>query len=282
MAPERLLKANAAFEASSITVKIVGPALAAGIIAATGTGTVFLIDAATFIFSALVIYHLRHPSLEKVAASPEYRGAASLAHEILTGMHFLASSRVLIVLVWTISAVMFSLGALNVVMPVYLRECIGLEEESLGMVMSVEAIGALLGCVMAARMGRWASTSSTACGSIFISGLALAGLFVTGRPGGVLSCVAVTGFGLATASTIIETMLMTATHDAVRGRVLSNFTAITTAAYALAGLGAMSATVIGARGVIGVSAAVMATAGSIAWRELRFRQHIQPMFVSRS
>lgn len=153
LAGTRLERANAAVETVTRGSLLIGPLLAGILISVVGAHNVLLIDATTFAFSAALI-GLFVPVIS-VAAKSNQRYLS----DVLGGWQFLRRSRMLLVLILSVTVSNFLLSPLfSVVIPVYVQQTYG-NATNLGVLIAAFGAGAVIGGIgygaIGHRVSRW-------------------------------------------------------------------------------------------------------------------------------
>jgi transmembrane secretion effector len=133
-----------------------GPALGGWMIAALGTGSAFLFDAATFAVSAVCILLMRPQSrTDSLAGEPhEEKTPASVAHEIAEGFRFVRGR----VWLWgtflaaTVAYLLF-MGPVEVLLPYVVKNDMGGGAGVLGWVFAMGGLGAIGGALVVGHSG---------------------------------------------------------------------------------------------------------------------------------
>ena len=142
--PARLQQANALMAISRSIAFIVGPALSGVLVAAGGPGLVFAIDAVTYVLSILTLALLR---IERSAAAAE---RASFVSELAHGWKEVRSRSWLLASLLTFAVSNVALGAFMILGPVIVERELG-GAADWGVILSIGAVGALLGGTVALR-----------------------------------------------------------------------------------------------------------------------------------
>ena len=230
---EQLVPANALNALSSNLSRLVGPALGGAIAGYFGLTGIVVVDAASFLLAAAIVSGIASPVATGKSApqSDEARHPlANLRHEWASGLRVLFSSRTLWVLVATFTISALGEGVFGVLYPVFVYQALHGGATEIGELMSAQAVGGLLGGVVAGWLGarllsRWSiGLSWLAFGMISIAiygapaWLGLAGLDapVMWVEIGLFIAVGVSGVGVLTGS---QSRLQTSAPEAYLGRV---------------------------------------------------------------
>jgi MFS family permease len=144
VSPGRLQQANALMAVSRGAAFIIGPAVSGILIAASGPGLVFAIDAVTYVLSMVTLALLR---IERAAAGAEH---ASFASELAHGWREVRSRSWLLASLLTFAVSNVALGAFMVLGPVIVDRELGGAAEW-GVILTAGAVGALIGGGVALR-----------------------------------------------------------------------------------------------------------------------------------
>ena len=276
---DQLSNAVALNSASFNSARLVGPAVAGVLIAAIGSGWVFLINAASFLamLGALLLITTRHERPAGGAKRESQLRQLSAGFRYVKGRHDIF---VIFVMVFLVGAFSMNFPVMSSTMAVEFGRGAG----DYGLLSSILAIGSLTGALLAAR--RPAARMRVVV--ISVGGLGLVSLIGAAMPTFWLFAATLVFFGLAT-STMLTTangFVQTTSDPAVRGRVLALYMAILMGGTPIgAPLVGAAADVLGPRSTFVISgvAALIAFAIGMAWlmseRKLRLRWDGGPRFT---
>jgi MFS family permease len=260
---ERLVSANALNALNDNLGMLTGPALGTFLYAQAGIGTVVLVDAASYVFSAVLIWAInssgRSDPDDAASTTPDglsvWRG---VLHEWREGLHIVRGERTL--------RVLFSAGCLDgVAEGIYLTlslsplvlTVLGGTEAQVGWMAMVQSVGGLIAGMVLARLGMRASMRRLFGLGMLGTGLADLGtanarLFAPPGPpamGVALGFAGLAGFPVVALMTGRQSLVQTHTTDRFRGRVFGSLAAVQGAAmvvgFALGGvLGGVSGLVV--------------------------------------
>ena len=251
--PTELTAANVASSTLESIGTFLGPALGGLLLAVSNPETVFAANAATFVWSALLVIGLRRFE-DRVSRLHESRSKPAPRRRCPAGITTIAREPTLRTLVGLYGAQTLVAGALNVLVVVTSFELLGLDEAGVGLLYAAVGVGGLIGGFVALVLspaGRLARD--------FAIGLALFGLPLALVGGAPISVVAVAGLAvLGIGNSIVDvnalTIMQRAVPDAVLGRALG---ALDGLLLATLGLGAIAAPVL--IDAVGPEAALIAT-----------------------
>jgi MFS family permease len=211
---ERLANAVGLNSATFNTARLIGPGVAGLLIAAVGTGWVFVINAASFGATLLALYRINTAEMFREERSKEGRGGT-----IRDGIAYVRSRTDIIVIFVVVSVV--STFGLNFQLTSALMARIEFDRGAgeYGVLGSVLAIGSLAGALMAARRER--PRVRLVIGSAIGFGLATGALaLMPSYPMFVIACIPV-GFASLTMLTAANATLQLSTAPSMRGRVMA-------------------------------------------------------------
>jgi len=223
LVPEsELTRANALSQTTWVLASLVGPLLAGFILEATTASIAFVIDGVSFLVSAFFIWRLVAPPFVPKPRRDEATGGTAIRQvlfEAWEGLRALLGTRVMLVVSLVFSVMMFGLGAINVLAVAFLTRGFGVGAGGLGLVMTMQAVGMLVGSVV---LGQWLTKARP--GWVLGGGLALIGVSLAAMPFVptypiVLALCVVIGLGVAPIDAVAATLIQTSVPDHQRGRV---------------------------------------------------------------
>ncbi len=244
---EDLLNAVALNSAQFQTSRTLGPAIAGLIVAAVGPGWCFLINGLSYLAVIAALVAMKLPPL--VARGPK----ASMVANLVEGVRYVRNDPVILSLVLLATVPSFFGMPYNQLMPAFASSVLHVGPDGLGLLMSSAGLGALLGALGVASLGKGAPRGPLLLGAIICFGVSLA-VFAASQLY-TLSAVMLVVVGVASMAynAINQTFLQSLSEDAMRGRVMSMLTLTT---FGLQPLGTL---VIGsAATVVGPQSAVLA------------------------
>jgi MFS family permease len=132
---------------------LAGPLIGGVLIATIGAANVLLVDAVTFGASAVLIAMFVRPGTHEEGAAAPTRGGQAYRAELLVGLRFIASNRLLVAIVTVVAVANALDGSLmTVVLPVYANEVWG-SPTSLGALVSAVGAGSLIGAAVFSALG---------------------------------------------------------------------------------------------------------------------------------
>ena len=214
--PAHRLPAAYALTQIGMNVAMTGGPLAAGaLIASAGMFTAYLVDALSFAAALYALWRL--PSLP-----PEGGGAKAGWKSVAEGLRFLGSRPVvLMTFLVDINAMVF--GMPRALFPAIAHTFYGGGAGVVGVLYAAIAVGALLGAMFGGWLGRVQRQGLAVLVSIVVWGLAITGFGFTRMLWLGVLLLAVAGAADMVSAVFRNTILQTATPDALRGRLSGVF-----------------------------------------------------------
>jgi MFS family permease len=271
--PEELTAANVAASTIESVGIFGGPALGGLLLAASGPGVVFLVTAATVLWSAILVLGIRPIAETGEEAVAEEGGAeaeaVTIVEELLAGFRTIVRARRLRLLVALFSAQTFVDGMLNVLIVVIALKLLDTGQSGVGFLNSAVGIGGLFGALAAAALvGRGRQAADFGLG-IFVWGVPIALVAIWPNQAFVLVLLAVVGIG----NTIVDVSGMTLLQRSAPDDVLARVFGVLESVLLLAsGLGAVVAPILlnwlGTRGALVVAGSLLPLVVIPAWPRL--------------
>jgi len=194
---------------------LVGPSLAAGLYGATGSATVFAIDAASFLVSAALLRMTRPRAVEAAAGQGTLR-------ELWSGVRYVSRVPWLWVTIVLFSVVlMLQFAPQQVLLPKLIRHHFHLGVGSYGLLTSLLGVGTVIGTLAFGQLQPSRRRGVLSYWIWFVNSLAIAGVALS--PWFSVSCLlaVVRGFCIGFAVAIWETMMMELVPAHLLSRVVS-------------------------------------------------------------
>jgi MFS transporter, NRE family, putaive nickel resistance protein len=232
--PSQLVHALSVTQVAGSAIRVVGPTLAAGIVATTGPSPAFGVQAACFLTSAAIAYGLRLPRVERTPASATGT-AAAVRQEIADGLRLVWQNPIVrgtavVEALWQLVT-----AVLVVALLVYVEQSLRLGERS-GTVFSLltatvaggMAVGSLVARAVERRIGR---PRLMAIG--YLAPLLLISAALTPPLPVLFVVLFIFGFTDAWAVIAMQTYLAESVPDAMRGRAYAGWLGVVTLAGAI-------------------------------------------------
>lgn len=144
-----LAEGNGKLEASRSTALVVGPGVAGALIGVVGAPLVLVVDAASFLASAVLLGRIRTPE-----PPPGPRSGRRVWHEIGEGLAVVGRHRILRPLALSAGTTELFAFVFFAVYVLYFTRELGLTPAAIGLVFATGGVGALIGALLAAPAGR--------------------------------------------------------------------------------------------------------------------------------
>ncbi len=215
MLPEQLLPdANAALQTVSEGMRLVAPLAGAALFAWQGGGTVAALDAATFLVSAACLARLRHADLRPRPHELHLR------QQVTGGARHIARTPALLRIVLAVGVALLVVGFAETLIFSVISQGLHRSPSFLGVLSSLQGVGAIAGAVAAPRILRRVGDSR-----LIAAGLALFAvgdsLLIVPRLPVVLTGMVIAGIGISWAVVGFGSAIQLRTPAHLQGRVYS-------------------------------------------------------------
>lgn len=258
---EDLMNAIALNSSAFNLARVVGPAVAGGLIATLGIAACFYLNAASYL---AVIVGLLKMRVRRQAAPATVPALGAL----MEGIRYVLGSpvpRALVTIIATFSVFGFSFVTM---MPVFARDVLGLEAAGYGVLVSAVGVGAAAAAIGMAGLGRRVERTRLVIGSSMLFGVLLTSAAFAPEFWSALTLFTLTGCTMALNGIAANTSLQLQAPDRLRGRVLGfySFTVLGMAPFGSLQAGWVSEH-FGVRTALAVGGTVcLAVASWVGWR----------------
>ncbi len=176
-----LLAANSLNSTNMELTRLVGPFLGGLLLGLFGLNSVIIVDALSFLFSALMICLIvlpRRTALAKEEGPPSGAGVLKVWREWVDGLRLVRRERLVAAIFIVIAVAMIGEGLIEVLLTGYVEHVLHATAVIFGWLMSAQAIGGIIGSLLVVRLSKWLSPALLIplCGLIFGSLLAVIAL----------------------------------------------------------------------------------------------------------
>jgi MFS family permease len=248
---EGLMAANGLGQLSRMIGGLIGTGLTGVIIAVSGTAwPAFILDAATFAVSVLIVLRV-DPALGKAPEHPVSSQRQGVRASAAEGLRIIGRSPTLLATVIGLAIAMLGMGAVNVLFVPFLIDVLHESAAWAGPLEAAQTLSMVLASGLVAGLATRVSPQAIVVGSLVGVGVSIALLSVVpGAPALLLIMFAV-GWFVTPAQAATQTIIQTATTDAIRGRVIGAFQAsMSTTTIASTAAAGIFASIIGVRSVL--------------------------------
>jgi MFS family permease len=270
---DELVDANAILQGSESAAHIAGPAVGGALVAAVSAVVALIVDAASFVISAIGLLLIRRPE-RRPAAAPARRG---VARDIAEGVRWLAREPMLRNLALHGATANLALTGYGAIIVVFLIRDVGVGAGVVGVLMAASGLGGVTAAALVPRLARRYGAARVMVRCKVGGGLASLLIPLTGPGRGLAAFVL--GAGLVAACVVAGNVVADSFRQAyvpprLLGRVVTAMQFVNLGAIPLgAVLGGAAATAVGTRGAVAMMTAVFAVSGLILllgpWRGRR-------------
>ncbi|MEP6590607.1 MAG: MFS transporter [Gemmatimonadota bacterium] len=209
---EDLISAAAINSTTYNLARVIGPAIAGVVIAVSGTGAAFALNAVSYIAVLIALSRITKVYVPQVATERP---------SIFTGLRFIHSRPTLDALSWQMMLLTIFAGSFVPMLSVYARNVLHVGSRGYGALTAAVGLGAALGAIVMGGLGNRVSRlriSVVASGTLALATMALA---LVRSPWPALTALAVAGAAMAGQGISTATELQLAAPAELRGRVMA-------------------------------------------------------------
>jgi predicted MFS family arabinose efflux permease len=270
-----LVAANSGLWSAAVISQIALAPLAGALIAAVGVAPAFLINAASFAVSALLLAGLRLPRQPAPTAAGSWLGRVS------AGARLVVTDRLLRLLALVQLLAALSAGATSALLVVLAGRQLHVGPGGFGLLLAAIGVGAALGPLLLARLVSNPRQPALVFGPLLLRGLVDLVLATTRHLAIAMGALAAYGVGTSTGMVTYNSLLQAEVAPQTRGRVFAGFDLLWQAGrLASLGLGGVVADALGIRAVYYIGGLLLLLAGAIGLARLPPRadkqHHAQP------
>jgi MFS family permease len=272
---DELVAANSGLWSAAVISQIALAPLAGALIAAVGVGPAFLVNAASFAVSALLLAGLRLPRQPAPTAAGHWLGRVS------AGARLVVTDRLLRLLALVQLLAALSAGATSALLVVLAGRHLRIGPDGFGLLLAAIGVGAALGPLLLARLVSNPRQPALVFGPLLLRGLVDLVLASTRSLAIAMGALAAYGVGTSTGMVTYNALLQAEVAPQTRGRVFAGFDLLWQAGrLASLGLGGVVADALGIRAVYYIGGLLLLLAGAIGLAGLPPRanqqHHSQP------
>ncbi len=197
--------------------RLIGPALSGIVLETLGAGTCFLINALSFV--AVIVSLL----LMKLPAYVPHSSQKKVLHEFKEGWDYLRRTPSIGYVILLLACVSLLVLPFIALFPVYAKVIFHGSASTFGFINSFIGVGAIGGAIFLASLKGGVDLKKVLFINLLIFGLGLILFSHTTYFPLALVFAVITGFGMMSQTTIINTIIQTSASPAMRGRVISYF-----------------------------------------------------------
>ncbi|MET9317727.1 MFS transporter [Kribbella sp. NPDC003505] len=263
---DRLLAGNAALETVRASGQVAGPGIGGWLVSAIGAASVVLVQAVTFVVSAVSLLAIR--ASEDVVR----RTSSGLWSEIREGLVYVARHRVIRAIAVSSAMNNVAFAVASAVNLVFLVRTLRLSPAWVGILLAAGSATAMLGAAVTPRLARRFGSERIIWGSLVLAG-GLGLLVPLARPGWLVA-VAVLGFAAGELGQIVYAISSVTLRQRIvpaylLGRVNATMRFLLMGLFPLGALlGGAAGSAIGARGTLWISGGLIALSWVPVWLAL--------------
>jgi predicted MFS family arabinose efflux permease len=260
---DELIAANSGLWSAAVISQIALAPLAGALVAAVGVAPAFLVNAASFAASALLLVGLRLPR------QPAPTGAGSWLGRVSEGARLLTTDRLLRLLALVQLMAALSAGATSALLVVLAGRQLHVGPGGFGLLLAAIGVGAALGPLLLARLVSNPRRPALVFGPLLLRGLVDLVLATTRNLGVAMGALAIYGVGTSTGMVTYNSLLQAEVTPELRGRVFAGFDLLWQAGrLASLGLGGVAADALGIHAVYYLGGLLLLVAGAIGFAGL--------------
>jgi predicted MFS family arabinose efflux permease len=257
---DELVAANSVLWSAAVISQIALAPLAGALVAAVGVAPAFLVNAASFAVSALLLAGLRLPG------RPAATATGSWLARVGEGARLLVRDRLLRLLALVQLLAALSAGATSALLVVLAGRRLGVGPGGFGLLLAAIGVGAALGPLLLARL---VSNPRRVFGPLLLRGLVDLVLASTRNLAVAMGALAAYGVGTSTGMVTYNSLLQAEVTPEVRGRVFAGFDLLWQAGrLASLVLGGVAADALGIRAVYYLGGGLLLVAGAVGFAGL--------------
>jgi len=267
---DELVAANSGLWSAAVISQIALAPLAGALVATVGVAPAFLVNAASFAVSALLLVGLRLPG------QPPATAAGSWLARIGEGARLLVADRLLRLLALVQLLAALSAGATSALLVVLAGRQLHVGPGGFGLLLAAIGVGAALGPLLLARLVSNPRRPAWVFGPLPLRGLVDLVLASTRNLAIAMGALAAYGMGTSTGMVTYNSLLQAEVSPEVRGRVFMGFDLLWQAGrLASLVLGGVAADALGIRAVYYLGGGLLLVAGAMGFAGLppQIRQH---------
>ncbi|MEW2619287.1 MFS transporter [Streptomyces sp. NPDC048106] len=178
---EELTARNSLLSGSSAATQLGAPSLGGVLVQFCGAATSLLVDAVSYVASAVVLWTVPRPRAERPSPAK-----GSPWSQISEGWRYVTRHAVIRPCVLAATLVNFVCGALIALTPLYLVRTLGTPVGLVGVVMATDGLGSLLGAALTPRLSARLGSARAICWATLVAAVALVLLPLSSGGGGLL------------------------------------------------------------------------------------------------
>jgi len=221
---DQLLDGNSKLNVSSSAADVVGPSIAGAVIQAFGVLVAVVVDAISFIVSALSLWLIRTPE-----PAPQSTNRPSFWASFKQGVRYIGRNQILRAFAATNVTFMIGIGMAEAVMLLFLTSTLKLDPQTIGLMYGVASIGGLAGAVIAGKIAARFGVGRTIISASLLRGIGYVGIPLAAFSAPPMTTIivilsyALHQFGWSVWAVTQASVRQAATPNQLQGRVTASF-----------------------------------------------------------
>ncbi len=225
---DKLLEANSLSGTTQMMISLLGLLGGAVLVSMIGTTMAFILDASTFLISAIAISFINYPAKQKelsnseeAAKSYENQEKSTYLTELKLGAKYVAKDQVLRFMLSFFTTIMLIAGALNVLFFAYIEDVLHQDASTIGYIMGANMIGMIIGMLTIPKVAGKVSKVKLLVWSTIIFAFTFSSFSWVNQLALAIPLMVVNGVGNGILNISSSTIFQEYIQENMRGRVFS-------------------------------------------------------------
>ena len=263
-----LMAANSTAAVGANLTRLIGPAIAGGLIHLLGFRIVLIIDTVSFLVSGLlismIIEKIANPAHEE-SSDQTATGWGSIWRDWIAGLKIVRQSRIVSTIFLIVALIAPAEGIIQVLFVIFVDNNLGGGAEKFGLLLTAQGIGGLTASLLISKLGDNLTPRRLIGISAILNGFILIGIFNFASFPVALGLFVLAGFPIVALMVSVQTLLQKSVPSEYLGRIFGSFST-TMAIMGLVGMGAASflTDFVGLQPMLNVNAVLFILTGIVA------------------
>ena len=220
---DKLLTANSLSGTTQMIITLLGFLGGAVIVSIIGTTGAFIIDALTFLVSAVFVSLIKYPVKKKeyIEEETDKNNIKMYLKELKAGGNYLFNHKLLKFMMFFFISIMLLGGALNILLLAYIQDVLKLDASAIGYIFSANMVGMIMGMVIIPKLSKKYPKEKILIWSAFIFSFTISSLAWIKFVVLVIPIMIINGLGNGILNVISNTIFQETVQENMRGRVFS-------------------------------------------------------------
>lgn len=224
---EHLASANALNSLNDNFARLIGPAVGGGLLATGGFTTVIVLDAFSYLITAvlvaLVVVDAKPKRQQSEAVEEDAPPLLKVWQEWLAGLRLVRAKPILTHIFLIVGLALFGDAILSAILVIFVQDTMGLGSVEFGWMMTARGIGGLIGGILIGQLGSKVPLNQVITWGLVVTGATIIATVNFPVLAVALPLLVVVGIAAIAAFVSVQTILQQATPDEYRGRVFGTF-----------------------------------------------------------